>query len=120
MDQKCYVLEVDTKQAKGWSRKRKRTPDTVPPKFVEVEGEAIEIKGVRAFVVNVSFAGIDTIDWWRVYDLETGMRLSDCRPEKSEAIDDAREKLVAVSVGVYQKQQSKSVALFGKSPAVAE
>lgn len=103
-EQKFYILEINH--------------GVHDPRFVEVQGEIVDVgEGFEAFVRNKALPS-DITDWWQITDLATGAKLSGVFGTRLEAIQDARKNLAVHGLDEYKQRQETGFELYGRSPAV--
>ena len=86
--------------------------------FREVEGQAVEIEGVKAFVRNSrpQEHGED----WTVSDVLVGLRFGGPKGTKAEAIVDAHVRLLKCGVKFFREMQEEYVEEYGRSPSASD
>ena len=87
-------------------------------RFVEVEGEAVDIGGVKAFATNESHKS-NPLEFWHVSDLVGGFRLSKLFALKEEAIMKAQEAVKHHKERIDWRREVL-IERYGRSPAVTE
>lgn len=87
--------------------------------FAEVQGEAVVIKGIKAFVRNSNTTG-SYLDCWAVTDLKAGVRLSEVRGTKNGAIRSAQERMEQRTTKTWLEDQAWFINEFGLSPSVPD
>ena len=86
--------------------------------FVKVQGEMVDIGfEITAFAYNSEGHG-NPLEFWNVFDLETGRRLGETRARKEEALELVRGLVAKAGLESYREQQEKMSQKYGKSPAV--
>lgn len=84
--------------------------------FREVEGEAVEIEGISAFVRNSDTTG-SLLDCWTISDVMTGVRLSQVCGTRNGAVRSAESRMNERGVERWREEQKQLVDDFGPSPS---
>lgn len=87
--------------------------------FREVEGEAVVIEGVQAFVRNSNTTGA-LLDCWTVSDVQTGMRISQVCGTEMGAIRNATQRLSGSGMAGFRVTQHRYEDNFGRSPSAPD
>ena len=82
--------------------------------FREVQGEAVEICGVAAFVRN---SGGAFFDCWTVTDAIVGVRISDPCGTKKAALRSAQKRMEQRGVETWQENRDWFIREFGRCPS---